>query len=75
MFPIKVEFMPKFSVSGIWKRWRESYPSKSSKSDDAITVFTGVSAVFMLKLHFFFYVIRPSCLDFKFDMHAKAYQT
>nr|KAJ0220435.1 hypothetical protein LSAT_V11C200053670 [Lactuca sativa] len=21
-----VEFMSKFSVSGIWKRWRESYP-------------------------------------------------
>ncbi|XP_050942719.1 probable CoA ligase CCL8 isoform X2 [Cucumis melo] len=41
-----VEFMPKFSVSGIWKRWRESYPSKSSKSDDAITVFTGVPTMY-----------------------------
>ncbi|KAA0046889.1 malonate--CoA ligase isoform X1 [Cucumis melo var. makuwa] len=42
----QVEFMPKFSVSGIWKRWRESYPSKSSKSDDAITVFTGVPTMY-----------------------------
>ncbi|XP_022152972.1 malonate--CoA ligase isoform X2 [Momordica charantia] len=41
-----VEFMPKFSVSGIWKRWRESYPSNSSKSDDAITVFTGVPTMY-----------------------------
>uniref|UniRef100_A0A251RVU2 Putative AMP-dependent synthetase/ligase, AMP-binding enzyme C-terminal domain protein n=1 Tax=Helianthus annuus TaxID=4232 RepID=A0A251RVU2_HELAN len=36
-----VEFMPKFSVSGIWKRWRESYPKDGTKLNDATTVFTG----------------------------------
>ncbi|XP_023000346.1 malonate--CoA ligase [Cucurbita maxima] len=41
-----VEFMPKFSVSGIWKRWRESYPSNGSKNDDAITIFTGVPTMY-----------------------------
>ncbi|CAJ2656215.1 probable CoA ligase CCL8 [Trifolium pratense] len=41
-----VEFLPKFSVSGIWKRWRESYPTEGSKSDDAITVFTGVPTMY-----------------------------
>jgi hypothetical protein len=39
---LQVEFMPKFSVRGVWQRWRESYPSGVSKSNDAITVFTGV---------------------------------
>uniref|UniRef100_A0A0D9YFA1 4-coumarate--CoA ligase n=1 Tax=Oryza glumipatula TaxID=40148 RepID=A0A0D9YFA1_9ORYZ len=38
----QVEFMPKFSVRGIWQRWRESYPNNGSKNDEAITVFTGV---------------------------------
>lgn len=37
--------MPKFSVRGIWQRWRESYPTEGSKPDDAITVFTGVSII------------------------------
>lgn len=41
-----VEFLPKFSVSGIWKRWRESYPTEGSKADDAITVFTGVPTMY-----------------------------
>ncbi|CAH1422615.1 unnamed protein product [Lactuca virosa] len=41
-----VEFMPKFSVSGIWKRWRESYPKDGTKLDDAITVFTGVPTMY-----------------------------
>ncbi|MED6112640.1 putative CoA ligase ccl8 [Stylosanthes scabra] len=41
-----VEFMPKFSVRGIWQRWRESYPSEGSKADDAITVFTGVPTMY-----------------------------
>ena len=44
---LKVEFLPKFSVSGIWKRWRESYPTEGSKADGAITVFTGVSMIIM----------------------------
>lgn len=42
---LKVEFLPKFSVRGIWQRWRESYPTEGSKADDAITVFTGVSTI------------------------------
>ncbi|KAG9441804.1 hypothetical protein H6P81_017658 [Aristolochia fimbriata] len=37
----KVEFMPNFTVRGIWQRWRESYPSDRSKVDD-VTVFTGL---------------------------------
>uniref|UniRef100_A0A2P2K442 AMP-dependent synthetase/ligase domain-containing protein n=1 Tax=Rhizophora mucronata TaxID=61149 RepID=A0A2P2K442_RHIMU len=41
-----VEFMPKFSVRGIWQRWRESYPSDGNKTDDAITVFTGVPTMY-----------------------------
>lgn len=40
-----VEFMPKFSVRGIWQRWRESYPD-GSKAADAITVFTGVPTMY-----------------------------
>lgn len=38
--------MPKFSVKGVWQRWRESYPAEGTKADDAITVFTGVSITF-----------------------------
>lgn len=41
-----VEFMPKFSVRGIWQRWRESYPKDGSKAGDAITVFTGVPTMY-----------------------------
>ncbi|CAL5210652.1 unnamed protein product [Lathyrus oleraceus] len=41
-----VEFLPKFSVSGIWKRWRESYPTEGYEADDAITVFTGVPTMY-----------------------------
>ncbi|XP_071731897.1 probable CoA ligase CCL8 [Rutidosis leptorrhynchoides] len=41
-----VEFMPKFSVRGIWQRWRESYPEDGTKLDDAITVFTGVPTMY-----------------------------
>ncbi|XP_059457568.1 probable CoA ligase CCL8 [Corylus avellana] len=41
-----VEFMPKFSVRGIWQRWRESYPVDGTKANDAITVFTGVPTVY-----------------------------
>uniref|UniRef100_A0A1D1YSF3 4-coumarate--CoA ligase n=1 Tax=Anthurium amnicola TaxID=1678845 RepID=A0A1D1YSF3_9ARAE len=37
-----VEFMPKFSVRGIWERWRESFPKDGTKVDTAITVFTGM---------------------------------
>lgn len=38
--------MPKFSVRGVWQRWRESYPKDGSKADDAITLFTGVRSNF-----------------------------
>nr|GEY46842.1 malonate--CoA ligase [Tanacetum cinerariifolium] len=41
-----VEFMPKFSVRGIWQRWCESYPKDGTKLDDAITVFTGVPTMY-----------------------------
>ncbi|PON58622.1 2,3-dihydroxybenzoate-AMP ligase [Parasponia andersonii] len=40
-----VEFLPKFSVRGIWQRWRESYPTHG-KADDCITVFTGVPTMY-----------------------------
>ena len=40
--------MPKFSVSGIWQRWRASHLKDGNEVDDAITVFTGVSQAFML---------------------------
>ncbi|RHN58668.1 putative long-chain-fatty-acid--CoA ligase [Medicago truncatula] len=43
---MQVEFLPKFSVGGIWKRWRESYPTEGSKADDATTVFTGVPTMY-----------------------------
>lgn len=42
--------MPKFSVSGIWQRWRESYPKDSTKVDSSVTVFTGVSLFSLLSL-------------------------
>ncbi|KAK4482040.1 hypothetical protein RD792_012962, partial [Penstemon davidsonii] len=42
----QVEFMPKFSVRGVWQRWRESYPKDQTKADDAVTVFTGVPTVY-----------------------------
>ncbi|XP_028789187.1 malonate--CoA ligase isoform X2 [Neltuma alba] len=41
-----VDFMPKFSVRGIWQRWRESYPVEGTKAEDAITVFTGVPTIY-----------------------------
>ncbi|GAB2293524.1 Probable CoA ligase ccl8 [Dionaea muscipula] len=41
-----VDFMPKFSVSGIWQRWRESYPKDGSKVVNAVTVFTGVPTMY-----------------------------
>ncbi|CAN8269251.1 unnamed protein product [Cochlearia groenlandica] len=41
-----VEFLPKFSVSGIWRRWRESYPVNDEKTEDAISVFTGVPTMY-----------------------------
>ena len=40
--------MPKFSVSGIWQRWRASHLKDGNEIDDAITMFTGVSQAFIL---------------------------
>ncbi|KAH7565258.1 hypothetical protein JRO89_XS09G0175500 [Xanthoceras sorbifolium] len=45
-YVMKVDFMPKFSVRGIWQRWRESYPADGSKTADAVTVFTGVPTMY-----------------------------
>uniref|UniRef100_A0A0C9RV82 TSA: Wollemia nobilis Ref_Wollemi_Transcript_11291_2136 transcribed RNA sequence n=1 Tax=Wollemia nobilis TaxID=56998 RepID=A0A0C9RV82_9CONI len=42
-----VDFMPKFSVRGVWQRWRESYPTAASKAENAITVFTGVPTMYV----------------------------
>ncbi|KAJ4718092.1 Malonate--CoA ligase [Melia azedarach] len=41
-----VEFLPKFSVRGIWQRWRESYPTNGNRAGDAITAFTGVPTMY-----------------------------
>ncbi|KAJ4766258.1 Malonate--CoA ligase [Rhynchospora pubera] len=41
-----VDFMPKFSVRGIWQRWRDSYSKDGYKADDAITLFTGVPTMY-----------------------------
>lgn len=41
-----VEFMPKFSVRGIWQRWRESYPVNGNRAGEAITAFTGVPTMY-----------------------------
>lgn len=48
---LKVEFLPKFSVRGIWQRWRESYPTNGNRAGDAITAFTGVSLVHSYALY------------------------
>lgn len=42
-----VDFMPKFSVRGVWQRWCESYSTVGSKSENAITVFTGVPTMYV----------------------------
>ena len=69
---LKVEFMPKFSVRGIWQRWRESYPPNGSKADDAITVFTGVSFLFALSMHIldpvFFNLLNYFCFIYLFNL-------
>lgn len=41
-----VEFLPKFSVTGVWKRWMEYYPSEGVKGPNATTVFTGVPTMY-----------------------------
>ncbi|KAG6480822.1 hypothetical protein ZIOFF_057409 [Zingiber officinale] len=42
----QVEFMPKFSVRGVWQRWCDSYPKDGNTAEDAITVFTGVPTMY-----------------------------
>ncbi|XP_024519884.1 malonate--CoA ligase [Selaginella moellendorffii] len=42
-----VHFIPKFSVTGVWQCWRESYPSKNSQAENPITCFTGVPTMYV----------------------------
>lgn len=42
----RLSFFRSFSVSRIWKRRRESYPTEGYEADDAITVFTGVPTMY-----------------------------
>ncbi|XP_073397026.1 malonate--CoA ligase isoform X2 [Physcomitrium patens] len=41
-----VEFLPKFSVSGIWNRWKDSYPREGVRGHLSTTVFTGVPTMY-----------------------------
>lgn len=41
-----VEFLPKFSVRGVWKTWSDSYSITGPKAANAITVFTGVPTMY-----------------------------
>ncbi|KAF3334260.1 malonate--CoA ligase-like protein [Carex littledalei] len=43
---VVVDLMPKFSVRGIWQRWRDSYPKDGYEADGAITLFTGVPTMY-----------------------------
>ncbi|KAI4355621.1 hypothetical protein L6164_004375 [Bauhinia variegata] len=45
-YMIMLSLLSPLVVRGIWQRWRESYPAKGTKSDDAITVFTGVPTMY-----------------------------
>lgn len=68
IYVFKVEFMPKFSVSGIWKRWRESYPKDGAKLKDATTVFTGVCHSFTNFIYLFMSVyLSKIILIFRFQ--------
>ncbi|KAL8153154.1 hypothetical protein V2J09_010914 [Rumex salicifolius] len=40
------QFLHCLPVSGIWQRWRDSYPKDGSKADNAVTVFTGVPTMY-----------------------------
>lgn len=59
--------MPKFSVRGIWQRWRESYPVDGTRAEDAITVFTGVSLVFVLSLFMWMDTFCGTCTIFVYS--------
>ncbi|XP_019260109.1 PREDICTED: malonate--CoA ligase-like isoform X2 [Nicotiana attenuata] len=48
-----VEFIPKFSVSEIWQRWCESYPADRTKTDNAITMFTGVPTTYTRLIQYY----------------------
>lgn len=41
-----VEFLPKFSVRGVWKKWSDYYPMDGPKAANATTVFTGVPTMY-----------------------------
>eukprot|EP00897_Mesotaenium_endlicherianum_P007313 jgi/Mesen1/660/ME000109S10874 len=42
-----VEFLPRFSASAVWARWRESYAPDQQAAPDTITVFTGVPTMYV----------------------------
>ncbi|KAL3700693.1 hypothetical protein R1sor_018715 [Riccia sorocarpa] len=42
-----VDLLPKFSTSGVWQRWRDSYPLGGEPADSPITAFTGVPTVYV----------------------------
>ncbi|CAM6087004.1 unnamed protein product [Calypogeia fissa] len=42
-----IDFLPKFSVSGVWQRFKSSYPLGGEVAKSPITVFTGVPTVYV----------------------------
>ncbi|KAL2650921.1 hypothetical protein R1flu_019049 [Riccia fluitans] len=42
-----IDLLPKFSTSGVWQRWRDSYPLGGEPVDSPITAFTGVPTVYV----------------------------
>eukprot|EP00252_Welwitschia_mirabilis_P021550 TRINITY_DN5558_c0_g1_i1.p1 TRINITY_DN5558_c0_g1~~TRINITY_DN5558_c0_g1_i1.p1 ORF type:complete len:410 (+),score=86.52 TRINITY_DN5558_c0_g1_i1:399-1628(+) len=48
-----VDFMPKFSVRGVWQKICDSYPKEGVKTENRITVFTGVPTMYVRLLQGF----------------------
>ncbi|KAG6543188.1 hypothetical protein Mapa_015438 [Marchantia paleacea] len=42
-----IDLLPKFSTSGVWQRWRSSYPVSGEVAGSPITVFTGVPTIYV----------------------------
>ncbi|OAE25403.1 hypothetical protein AXG93_4620s2180 [Marchantia polymorpha subsp. ruderalis] len=42
-----IDLLPKFSTSGVWQRWRSSYPVSGEVAATPITVFTGVPTIYV----------------------------
>eukprot|EP00252_Welwitschia_mirabilis_P021551 TRINITY_DN5558_c0_g1_i2.p1 TRINITY_DN5558_c0_g1~~TRINITY_DN5558_c0_g1_i2.p1 ORF type:complete len:510 (+),score=116.96 TRINITY_DN5558_c0_g1_i2:399-1928(+) len=49
----QVDFMPKFSVRGVWQKICDSYPKEGVKTENRITVFTGVPTMYVRLLQGF----------------------